>query len=93
MIAMSGVPVADPRFIARRIEAETILINEKGDMLHTLNETGSFIWTCVDGAKTLKDILGLLCTEYDITEERAEEDIRAFVEELQQKGIVRIRTE
>jgi hypothetical protein len=93
MIAMSSIPSTDDTFIARTIEGETILINDKGDMLHTLNRTGSFIWARVDGAKSLRDILGLLCAEYDIAEERAEEDIRAFVEELQRKGIVRIRTE
>lgn len=93
MIAMSAVPVADASFIARRIQGETILINDTGDMLHTLNETGSFLWSCVDGARSLNDILGLLCAEYEIAVERAQQDMTAFIEELQRKGIVRIRTE
>jgi hypothetical protein len=92
MIAMSSIPVASKSFIARRVSDEAILISEEGDVLHTLNETGSFIWAQVDGTRSLSEIRTLLCEEFEVAEDRAEQDIMAFVEELHRKGILRIRT-
>jgi hypothetical protein len=90
MIGMSAVPTPATSLVARRIGDETILVNEKGDMLHTLNETGSFIWENLDGKRSIGDILALMREEFELPDKGSEIDVSRFLEELAGKGIVSI---
>lgn len=90
MIGRSAVPTPATSLVARKIGEETILVNEKGDMLHTLNETGSFIWENIDGKRSIGDILALMREEFELPDEGPEVDVSRFIEELADKGIVNI---
>lgn len=87
---MKSIPVKQDCFTVRVIDDETIFVNEKGDMLHSLNETGSFIWSRIDGKTTLEGLLGLLRAEYDVPAAGSAEDLTRFLGELEEKGIVRL---
>jgi len=90
MIMMSDVVRPSERIVARTVGAETVIVGEKGDALHTLNESGTLIWSLLDGARSLGAVLDALRGEYDVPADRAEADLRGFVEELAAKGIVTV---
>jgi len=90
MIGMKAVPVPIDSLVARRIGEETILVNESGDTLHTLNETGSFVWSLIDGRRSLGEILSFMGKEYDLPADAAEKEVADFVQELAQRGLVRV---
>ena len=92
MITLETIPTPDTTFTVRRIGDETIFINEKGDRLHTINELGSFIWEHIDGDASLGDILDSVLSEYEAEREEAQEDLRRFIKELEEKGIVSLRS-
>ena len=90
MIASDTIPVSNDTFTVREIGEEIIFLNEKGDMLHTLNEVGSFVWKSIDGTRSVGDILELMCGEYDVSRDKAEKDLITFLNELTGKKIVYI---
>jgi hypothetical protein len=86
---LSAVPVPAEGLTVKRIGKETIILTESGEELHTLDETGTFVWSAIDGKRTLRQILDILCTEYDVNREKAQKDLLLFVEALGEKEIVR----
>lgn len=86
---LGAVPVQNDSLTIRQIGKETIILTEEGEELHTLDETGTFIWLAIDGKKSLGQILDMLCAEYDVTYDRAKEDLLVFTETLMNKGIIR----
>ena len=76
-------------FVFRKIDNETIVVPIKdnvGDMgsIYNLNELGAFVWEHLDGDKRLLDIKDMILKEFDVSAEKAEEDLREFVGELRE---------
>ena len=85
---LGAVPVPAEGLTIRQIGNETIILTEEGEELHTLDETGTFVWKAIDGKKSLNRILDLICVEYEVTHDRARDDLIVFVEALKGKGII-----
>lgn len=81
--------MASPDLTVRDIGEETIILSEKGDMLHTLNAVAAFLWRQIDGRHSVGDMLAALLREYEVPEPTARADLLRALEELQQKKLVR----
>jgi len=90
MVSLETVPVAVDKYTVREIADETIFMADEGDELHTLDEVGSFIWKAIDGNKSLLTILNEICDEYDVERDVAENDLKKFISELTDKGILTV---
>ena len=53
-----------------------------------LNETGVLIWKKLENGCEESDLVAAFLAEYDVTEERAKEDISIFVEKLRKAGFL-----
>jgi hypothetical protein len=76
-------------FVFRRIQDEMLLVPIKdnvGDMgcIYNLNEVGAFIWEHMDGKSKLGDIIKMMMEEFDVSSDRAEEDLCEFVRRLEE---------
>ena len=58
---------------------------EEGKMVF-LNETGTFLWEKIIEDYTEKDLVQALTTEYDVQEEQAKIDVKAFLVFLEENG-------
>ena len=69
------------------------LVNNMADMqvIHTLNEVGSFIWNSIDNNKNIDDYVKLVSEEFNVLEEIAKNDIMTFFAELEKKSIISFR--
>ena len=90
MTTLQAIPRANPDFTVRDIGEEMIFISSKGDVLHTIDPVGAFIWKNVNGERSVRDILAMLLQAYDVSSAAAQQDILRFFEELGQKEIVQI---
>lgn len=75
-------PVPNLDFCVREVGEETVFLAESGDQVLSLNEMGSYIWQQMDGNHTLRDILDIICHEYEVDEPQARQDLELFVEQL-----------
>lgn len=85
---MDRIYVRSEDVVAREIEDEFLLvpiasgIGDMEDALYTLNETGREIWRRLDGQKSIEDLVGELCDEFDAEKEVIRNDVCGLLEEL-----------
>lgn len=75
----------------REVGAELILIPvaasaEDTDSIYVLNETGAAAWDLFDGVLTLREMAEEIAQGFEVTPERALEDLELYVEELLAAG-------
>ena len=56
--------------------------------LITLNQTGTFLWRCLEKGATEDDLVQSLISEYEISEEIARSDVRAFIARAEEAGLL-----
>ena len=79
--------------VKRDIAGDTILVPVgktvyDSNGLFILNELGSFLWERLEAAETEKELLDAILAEYDVTEDVAQKDLRAFLDKLRELGII-----
>jgi len=82
-----------PNIVPRKTGDEYVLVplsNNIADMdrVYTLNETGAFIWERLDGKTDLATILKEMQKTFDVDKKTAEQDLRDFIDQLQEYLIV-----
>lgn len=88
------VPLTDATTLRRNPDAvwrsfgeETAVLAPASNAVHTLNAVAARCWELSDG-RTLAAILDAIEAEFDVERERLEADVRAFVEQLVERGLV-----
>ena len=80
--------------VFRKIEDETLLVpirSNVGDLesIYVLNGTGARIWELLDGKLSATGIRDIIGSEYDVTPEDAERDVKEFFESLESVGAIK----
>lgn len=80
-------------FILRKIAGQNIVVplgvkTLDFNIMISLNDSGAFLWQQLQTDKTEDQLLGALLEEYDIDEERASEDIKRFINKLEDAEIL-----
>ena len=75
-------PMPHPQVSGQVVGDEAVLVlPEKGKVV-VLNEVGGRIWELADGTRTVTDIVEVIVSEYQVSEEQARADVEKFIEEL-----------
>jgi hypothetical protein len=88
------VYVRNDRVVSRKIVDELILVPIRQSVaemetLYTLNEVGARVYELIDGKRPVKDIVSAIVTEFEVTPETAEADVKEFIEQLLQIESIR----
>lgn len=80
-------------FLTRTIAGETILVpigenNEAFNGLITMNEIGLFIWENIEQVADEDEMLTKILSEYDIDQQTASADLKAFLDTLKKSDII-----
>lgn len=70
------------------MEGETVLLDLSTGRYYTLNRLGSVIWEHCTGEKTMRDIHTVLCNRFEVTPERALDDLIVLADRLMQEGLL-----
>ena len=81
-----------PGFIIRKLADNYVVVpvnnqNEFQGMIQ-LNKTGAFIWQQLEAGKNEDEILSLMLEKYEISLEKAKEDITLFIEKLRKDNLI-----
>jgi hypothetical protein len=82
MLAMKTILARNEDCPVREIGDGLVIMAPQGEVTHSLEEIGAFIWRCIDGRRTMEDLLAALLAEYDVPKETAASDLQFFVEQL-----------
>ncbi len=68
--------------------ARAVLLDPDGTELITLNPVGTLVWDAIDG-RTPDEIADLLHPQFEgVTREQLAIDVRAFLDDLEQLGVI-----
>ena len=88
MISLDQVVCKDRQTASRVMAGEAIVLTPMNSKIYNFNETGSRIWEWLDGKPTVGELVAHMQCEFKVSEEQAQADIVAFLEELASKGMV-----
>jgi hypothetical protein len=80
--------------VSRLIGGETLVLPVRGDIgdlasFYALNETATTVWEALEKPRSLREIGDVIGQKYEISKEKAEEDIASFVREMCSLGLVK----
>jgi pyrroloquinoline quinone biosynthesis protein D len=87
-LSKDAVPRKVPGAEGARFGADYVILDPAGRMLRGLNETGTAVWELVDGVRTVEDIARHLATRFGAPSEQVLSEVRAFLGELEQRGLI-----
>jgi hypothetical protein len=70
------------------MEGETVLLDLSTGRYYTLNCLGTAIWDQCNGHTTMRDIHTVLCDRYEVSPDRALDDLVALANQLIQEGLL-----
>jgi len=79
--------------VTREIAGETLLVPIRGNLadmqqIFTLNEVAASVWSCLDGRQGVHAIRQEIVDGFQVTLDQADADIRAFLGQLTQAGLI-----
>lgn len=86
-------PAPHPQAISRVVDGEAVIVLPESGQVGVLNEVGTRVWELADGTRSLEEIVAAILEEFEVTPERARQDVDAFVQELVEKGMLILSAE
>jgi len=81
----------NPDVAWRILGDQLIAITPTDNCVHRFNETGSFIWKCLEkGPEPLSELIQKVEGHFEMSEKVVELEVINFVKEITEKGIVKI---
>ncbi len=74
--------------MAQRVEGESVLLDITSGECFSLNQVGGRVWELCDGARSVAEIAGAICTEFDVEQQVALQDTSELIESLAGAGLV-----
>ena len=76
--------------VGRVVDDEAVIVLPGKGKVKVLNEVGAFIWSQVDGYRTVTEIVQSVCAEFDVDQPQAEADTIAFLADLQGRSVISV---
>lgn len=72
----------------QEIQGRTVVLCPARREVHELDEVGTFLWSRLQEPRLLADLVQAVCAEFEVEPDRAREDVRAFLADLRDKGLL-----
>ena len=80
--------IRNPRTAWREYDGQVMVITPDDSKLHTLNESGSFLWKSLgEDGDTQDGLVAKLLEEFEVTQEEAKKDTKAFLKLMVEKQL------
>jgi hypothetical protein len=79
--------------VSRAIAGETLVVPVRGRVgdlasIYQLNQSASRIWDALAQPVSLRELARVICDEFEVELEQAENDVQSFVEQLRSAGLI-----
>ena len=76
-----------PEVISQEVSGETVLLDLESENYFGLDEVGTRIWQLIKETNDLAAIYQTLLTEYDVSEERLQQDLDTLLGKITKLGL------
>jgi hypothetical protein len=84
--------VASPNQISSDLVEETVILNLKSGVYHGLNQVGTTVWKLIQQPRNFGEIRDAVLTEYEVSVEECDRDLRQLLENLAAQDLVEVKT-
>jgi hypothetical protein len=74
--------------LAQEAHGQTVLLRLEDGGYYALDDVGARIWELCDGERAVRDIVTVLCGEFDAPEETVTSDVLEFITELRRERLL-----
>lgn len=89
-IAASAVVSLTDQQLATTVESETVVLQTDAGRYYGFNDVGSRVWELLESEPTVAELCDQIETEYDVTREQCQADVRALLAEMAEADLVTI---
>jgi Coenzyme PQQ synthesis protein D (PqqD) len=82
MIGNDAIPVKTDYLLERDLGDEIVVMSPEGKFLHTFEGSARFIWSLIDGVRTIETLVECITQEYQVSTSIARSDLESFLAEL-----------
>ena len=72
------------------LEGRTVMMSVEHGQYFGTNELGSRLWALLEGPRKVSELCRAIQAEYEVEPATCEADVRAYLEELLGKGLIRL---
>jgi hypothetical protein len=87
VVVQSGAQVSCP------LRGEAAILNTTSGSYFGLQSVGARVWDLIASPKTIGELQETILTEYDVAPGQCDDDLRRFIGELADAGLVEVRDE
>jgi len=80
-----------PDVISQEVSGETVLLDLESENYFGLDEVGTRIWQLIKETNDLNSIFKTLLTEYEVSEERLQQDLTVLLTEIEGLGLITLK--
>ena len=77
-----------PGILAADMDGETVMMDAETGKYYNLSEVGGRIWTLTENPLTWDELVQALTSEYDVDRTQCENDIKPFMDQMIQAGLI-----
>jgi hypothetical protein len=82
--------VASTRQLSTTLGNDVVILGLNDGVYYGLDGVGTRLWDLLQAPRIFTELVDALLQEYDVTRERLEQDVRALLETLCERGLVAI---
>jgi hypothetical protein len=91
MVPLNNALSPNPQGVAAEVlDGEAIIINLATGIYYSMDGVGGSTWALIEAGRSLAEIVAAMAARYDVSPERADEDLRKVVEELVREELVTV---
>ena len=72
---------------------EAVILSFKDGFYYGLDTLGGFVWKLIQEPRTISELRDFIINEFDVEQERCEQDLKKLLQELLTKGLIEIKHE
>lgn len=88
MYLRNAVIHRNPSAISSELDGEAVILDMESGKYHNLDSTGTRIWELLQNKISLNDIVLQLMGEYTVEQEQCTTDVRDFIQQMLDSGLV-----
>jgi hypothetical protein len=88
MITLDSIPHQNPNAVGHVVDEQAVVVIPEQGNVKVFNEVGTLIWGSINGMRSIRDIVSLVCEAFAVDAATAEQDTMAFITEILNQDIV-----
>ena len=87
-VSVNSSVIASQGQVHYKIDDEVVVFNSDSGVYYGLDDTGVRVWELLQEARSAAQIGQILVEEYQVTQQRCEEDLLAMLQDMADAGLI-----